>query len=112
MSSAPKSGTAEIFELRELLPPILWRALARNDIHTFEQAKASYPEQLLLMPHIGVRRFRMIEKALFPGRFYAPITGEVEHDMLYAAQIGTMLRRAQGELYRQDVKAAERNKQP
>ncbi|WP_166656606.1 hypothetical protein [Comamonas sp. JUb58] len=54
----------------------------------------------------------MIEEILFPGRFYAPITGDPAHDMLNAAQLGTMLRRAQGELHRQDLKAAERNKQP
>lgn len=111
-SNAPTNGSTERNDLREQLPPILWRALARSGILTVEQVRAIYPEQLLMMPDIGARRFRMIEKILFPGRFYAPTTGDVEHGMLYVAQIGTMLRRAQGELCRQDLKAAERNKQP
>ena len=106
IDNAPKDVSTED-DFRELLPPVLWRVLARNGIQNFVQAKASYPEQLLLMPLIGSTRFRMIEQALFLGRFYFPITGE--QDTKYAAK-GTVLRRAQGALRRHDLMVAERYK--
>jgi hypothetical protein len=111
-SNAPKSGSTESNDLRRILPPILWRALARNGVLTFDQAKEIYPEQLMLMPHIGPRKFRLIEQALFPDCFYAPISGDEERDIHTAAKLGTVLRRAQGALHRHDLEMIERDEQP
>lgn len=107
ISDLPTSETTENRNLREILPPTLWKALARNGIQTIKDVIRSYPEQLLIMPHIGPRKFRLIEKLLFPGYFYEPITGDVEHDLQHAARHGTVLRRAQGTLRRFDLKVTE-----
>ena len=58
--------------LNEILPPKLWRALARNGIMTMEEVRRLYPEDLLQIPDVGPRTFRKIEALLFPGQYYVP----------------------------------------
>jgi hypothetical protein len=62
----------ECVSLKEILPPRLWRALARNGLKTMEEVRRLYPEKLLQMPDIGPRAFRKIEALLFPGQYYVP----------------------------------------
>lgn len=92
--------------LQGLLPPHLWRVLARNGITTIEQAAQSYPEKLLLMPSVGPRTFRKIEESLFPGKHYAPPQqeGAVQPDLDETSRALPFFRRTQNALRRHDLK--------
>ncbi len=92
--------------LQGLLPPHLWRVLARNGITTIEQATQSYPEKLLLMPSVGPTTFRKIEESLFPGMHYAPPQqeGVAQSDLDQTAKALPFFRRTQNALRRHDLK--------
>ena len=92
--------------LQGLLPPHLWRVLARNGITTIEQATQIYPEQLLRMPSVGPRTFRKIEESLFPGQRYAPPQQELiaQPGLDQTTKALPFFRRTQNALRRHDLK--------
>ncbi|MEJ5151077.1 helix-hairpin-helix domain-containing protein [Comamonas sp. MYb396] len=92
--------------LQGLLPPHLWRVLARNGITTIEQVAQSYPEKLLQMPSVGPRTFRKIEESLFPGKRYAPPRQAyvVQTDLDQPSKALPFFRRTQNALRRHDLK--------
>lgn len=93
--------------LKGVLPPHLWRVLARNGITTIEQAAESYPEKLLQMPSVGPRTFRKIEESLFPGKRYAPAQEQhmaPQADLDQATKALPFFRRTQNALRRHDLK--------
>lgn len=92
--------------LQGLLPPHLWRVLARNGITTIEQVAQSYPEKLLQMPSVGPRTFRKIEESLFPGKRYAPPQQPniAQADLDQAPRALPFFRRTQNALRRHDLK--------
>lgn len=92
--------------LKGVLPPHLWRVLARNGITTIEQAAQSYPDKLLQMPSVGPTTFRQIEESLFPGMRYAPSLCEqiAPHDLALASKSQPFFRRVQNALRRHDLK--------
>lgn len=98
--------------LKEILPAALWRVLGRNGITKLNQARQSYPEQLLQMPDIGPITFRKIEELLFPGQYYVPPYCEpFEEDSLDApSKYRPYLKRAQDDLRRYDAQSAKDDK--
>lgn len=98
--------------LKEILPAALWRVLGRNGITTLNQARQSYPEQLLQMPDIGPISFRKIEELLFPGEYYVPPVSEpFKEDLLdQPSKYRPYLKRAQDDLRRYDAQSAQDSK--
>lgn len=95
--------------LKEILPPRLWRALARNGITTMKEVRRLYPEELLQMPDIGPRTFRKIEALLFPGQYYVPhFRDDLKNDALDGkSKYRPALWRALMELQREDRESAQ-----
>ena len=58
--------------LGNLLPLRVKTVLLKNGIHTMEEVRRAYPDQLLKMRGMGMLRFRDIEGALFPGESFTP----------------------------------------
>ena len=95
--------------LKEILPPRLWRGLARNGLKTMEEVRRLYPEELLQMPDIGPRTFRKIEALLFPGQYYVPhFRDDLKNDALDGkSKYRPALWRALMELQREDRESAQ-----
>lgn len=58
--------------LEQLISTRARNALARCGIETREQIMSAYPERLLRVPGFGLRAFREVEAAFFPGERYVP----------------------------------------
>lgn len=100
--------------LKEILPPRLWRALARNGLTTLEEVRRLYPEQLLQMPDIGPRTFRKIEGLLFPNQYYVPqFRDDLKNDDLDGkSKYRPALWRALMELQRADRESTQARSRP
>lgn len=68
MQDDPKSETP----LGDILPLRVMTVLLKNGIHTLEEVRRAYPDQLLKMRGMGMLRFRDIERSLFPGESFTP----------------------------------------
>jgi hypothetical protein len=110
MTTLPSQLTAEADKpLQDLLPPDLWKLLARHGITTLAQVDALYPAKLLKIHYLGPVRFRQIEKLLFPGRCYAvPVPALIETDDLEGTSLeGLVSRRVLITLRRHGIKTVQ-----
>lgn len=105
----PRSPTDADKPLQQLLPPDLWKLLARHDITTLAQVEALYPAKLLKIHYLGPVRFRQIEELLFPGRRYeAPMPAPMETGDLDGTSLeGLVSRRVLITLRRQGIKTVQ-----
>ncbi|WP_394681867.1 DNA-directed RNA polymerase subunit alpha C-terminal domain-containing protein [uncultured Comamonas sp.] len=95
--------------LQDLLPPDLWKLLARHDITTVDQVVALYPAKLLKIHYLGPVRFRQIEELLFPGRRYEPpVPPPIETEDLEGTSLeGLVSRRVLITLRRNGIKTVQ-----
>ncbi|MEJ5152769.1 DNA-directed RNA polymerase subunit alpha C-terminal domain-containing protein [Comamonas sp. MYb396] len=107
-SPSPPSAHADK-SLQGLLPPDLWKLLARHDITTLAQVEALYPAKLLKIHYLGPVRFRQIEALLFPGRRYeVPVLAPIETEDLDGTSLeGLVSRRVLITLRRHGIKTVQ-----
>ncbi|GAB2813772.1 hypothetical protein GCM10027276_13210 [Comamonas piscis] len=109
MTTSPSPPLRPDKPLQNLLPPDLWKLLARHDITTLAQVDALYPAKLLKIHYLGPVRFRQIEELLFPGRRYeVPVPALIETDDLDGTSLeGLVSRRVLITLRRHGIKTVQ-----
>lgn len=110
MTTSPSPSPPRASErLQDLLPPDLWKLLARHDITTLAQVEELYPAKLLKIHYLGPVRFRQIEALLFPGRRYeVPMQAPIETEDLDGTSLeGLVSRRVLITLRRHGIKTVQ-----